>query len=37
MQMQAHFAERHVEKHFRRLMVVVGETVAIEDDVEFGA
>jgi hypothetical protein len=35
--MQAHFAERHVEVVFRQLMVVVGEPVAIEDDVEFGA
>jgi hypothetical protein len=35
--MQTHFAERHVEEVFRLLMVVVGETVAIEDDVEFGA
>jgi hypothetical protein len=37
MQMQPHFAERHVEIVFRKLMVVVGEAVAIEDDVEFGA
>jgi hypothetical protein len=35
--MQTHFAERHVEEQFGWLMVVMGETVAIEDDVEFGA